>query len=201
MNPHAVFCPNPDCPARGRVDAGNIHIHARTPPRYRCTVCRRTFSPRAGTLFHRRSTAEQTIIQVVTLLTYGCPPAAIEAAFGIQRQTARQWMDAAGVQCAALHQQLICQPRDLGAVQADEICVRQQGGVVWMAMAILVATRLWLGGVVSAQRDGVLIARLCALVRASALPAPLLVSLIIHQRNPYVTGTIWVLRPGVSIQV
>ncbi len=40
MNPHDVFCPNPDCLARGRSDAGNIWIHSRTPPRYRCTVCR-----------------------------------------------------------------------------------------------------------------------------------------------------------------
>ncbi len=69
----------------------------------------------------------------------------------------------------------ICQPRDLGVVQADEIRVRQQGGIVWLALAMVVATRLWLGGAVSPRRDGVLLARLCALVRACALPAPLLV--------------------------
>jgi transposase-like protein len=175
MNPHDVFCPNGDCPARGRVGEGNIHIHARTPLRYRCTVCRRTFSPRAGTPFYRRSTAERIITLVVTLIAHGCPLAAIEAAFGIQRQTARQWVDAAGGHCAGVHQHLVCQPRDLGAVQADEIRVRQQGGVVWLAMALMVSTRLWLGGVVSRQRDAALIARLCALVRACALPAPLLV--------------------------
>ncbi len=157
MNPHTVFCPNPDCPARGRVGAGNIHIHARTPPRYRCTVCNTTFSPRVGTLFHRRSTDEATIIRVLTLLAHGCPPAAIEAAFGVQRQTVRAWQDAAGVQSAAVHQHLVCQPRDLGAVQADEIRVRQQGGIVWVALAMMVTTRLWLGGAVSPRRDGTLI--------------------------------------------
>jgi transposase-like protein len=175
MNPHAVFCPNPDCPARGRSDAGNIWIHSRTPLRYRCTVCRRTFSPRAGTLFHRRQTDEATITCIVTLLAYGCPPAAIEAAYGVQRQTAAAWTDAAGRQCEAMHQHLICQPRDLSAVQADEMRVKQQGGVVWVALAMQVVTRLWLGGAVSARRDGALIARLCVLVRACALPAPLLV--------------------------
>jgi len=175
MNPHAVFCPNPDCPARGRVDAGNIWIHGRTPPRYRCTVCAKTFSARAGTLFYRRSTEEATIICVLTLLPYGCPPAAIEPAFGVQRQTVRGWQDAAGEQCEAVHRQLVCQPRDLGAVQADEIRVRQQGTVVWMAMAMVVVTRLWLGGAVSPHRDGALIAWLYALVKACALPAPLLV--------------------------
>jgi transposase-like protein len=175
MNPHAVFCPNPACPATGRAGAGNITIHARTPPRYRCTVCARTFSPRVGTPFYRRSTAEAIIVQVVTLIAHGCPIPAIVAAFGVQRQTITAWLDAAGTQCEAIHRHLVCQPRDLGAVQADEIRVRQQGGVVWVALALMVSTRLWLGGVVSRNRDAALIARLCALVRACALPAPLLV--------------------------
>jgi len=175
MNPHAVFCPNPDCPARGHVDAGNIHIHARTPPRYRCTVCTKTFGGRAGTLFHRRATDEATITCILTLLAHGCPPAAIKPAFGVQGQTVRGWQDAAGAQSEAVHRHLVCHPRDLGAVQADEIRVRQQGRVVWVALAMQVVTRLWLGGVVSPRRDGALIARLCALVKACALPAPLLV--------------------------
>lgn len=175
MNPHDVFCPNPNCPARGRCGEGNVWIHARTPPRYRCTVCRTTFGARAGTLFHRRSTDEATITCILTLLALGCPPAAIERAFGVQRQTVRVWQEAAGVQCEAVHRHLVCQPRDLGAMQADEIRVRQQGRVVWLAMAMVVTNRLWLGGAISPRRDGVLIARLCALIKACALPAPLLV--------------------------
>jgi transposase-like protein len=175
MNPHAVFCPNPECPARGRCGTGNIRVHARNPLRYRCTVCGRTFSPRAGTPFHRRQADEQTITCVVTLLAHGCPPAAIEIAFGLQRQTIRAWLDAAGAHCEAIHQHLVCQPRALGAVQADEIRVRQQGGVVWVALALMVSTRLWLGGAVSRSRDAALIARLLVWVKACALPAPLLV--------------------------
>src|SRR5947209_6108163 len=142
MNPHAVFCPNPDCPARGRIDAGNIWIHARTPPRYRCTACGKTFSERAGTPFYRRSTAEAIITLVVTLVAHGCPLAAIVAAFGVQRETVCAWVDAAGRQGEAVHRHLVCQPRDLGAVQADEIRVKQQGRVVWVALALQVATRL-----------------------------------------------------------
>ena len=180
MNPHEVVCPNPDCPARGRCGEGNIWIHSRTPPRYRCTVCTKTFGARAGTLFHRRSTDEATIICILTLLAHGCPPAAIEPAFGVHRQTVRVWQDAAGGQCEAIHHHLVCQPRDLGAVQADEIRVRQQGRAgalwaAWVALAMQVVTRLWLGGAVSPRRDGALIARLCALVKACALPAPLLI--------------------------
>jgi transposase-like protein len=175
MNPQGVFCPNPDCPARGRCEEGNIWVHSRTPLRYRCTVCRQTFGARAGTLFHRRSTDEATIICVLTLLAYGCPPAAIAPAFGVQRQTVRAWQDAAGAQSEAVHHHLVCQPRSLGTVQADEIRVCQQGRVVWVALAMQAITRLWLGGAVSPRRDGALIARLCALINACALPAPLLV--------------------------
>jgi hypothetical protein len=62
----------------------------------------------------------------------------------------------------------------LGQVQADEIRVKQQGGVVWVALALQVATRLWLGGAVSPRRDAALIARLLAGVKTCARPAPLL---------------------------
>jgi len=142
---------------------------------YRCTVCGTTFNPRAGTLYYRRATDEATITQVLTLIAHGCPIAAIEAAYAVRRQTVRAWVDAAGGQGAAVHQHLVCQPRDLGAVQADEIRVKQQGGVVWVAMALMVTTRLWLGGAISPRRDAALIARLLVWVKACALPAPLLV--------------------------
>jgi transposase-like protein len=175
MNPHTVFCPNPACPATGRTGAGNVTIPARTPPRYRCTVCAKTFSPRTGTPFYRRATAETIITQVVTLVAHGCPIAAIVVAFGIQRQTVVAWLDAAGRQCEAVHRQLVCQPRNLGAVHADFVRVRQQGGIVWVALALMVSTRLWLGGAVSRTRDATLIARLLSVVKACALPAPLVV--------------------------
>jgi hypothetical protein len=157
------------------VGEGNITIPARTPPRSRCTICRRTFSPRVGTRFDRRSTAEVTITLILTLLAHGCPIAAIVVAFAVPRQTVAAWFDAAGMQCEAVHRHLVCHERDLGAIQADELRVRQQGRVVWLALAMQAATRLWLGGVVSPCRDGALIARLCALIRLCALPAPLLV--------------------------
>jgi hypothetical protein len=51
-------------------------------------------------------------------------------------------------------------------VQADEIRVRVVGGVVWLAMALTVTSRLWLGGAVQARRDGALIRRVLERVRA-----------------------------------
>src|SRR5262249_38547460 len=74
-----------------------------------------------------------------------------------------------------VHAYLVEQPRDLGQVQADELRVKKQGGIVWMAMAMMVKTRLWLGGEVSAQRDLPLIRRLIERIRRCALPPPLLI--------------------------
>ena len=54
--------------------------------------------------------------------------------------------------------------------------VKIQGGVVWMAMAIMVSTCLWLGGVISRRRDKALIQQLADRIRAIALCRPLLLA-------------------------
>lgn len=41
---------------------------------------------------------------------------------------------------------------NLGQVQVDEIRGKLQGAIVWVAMAIAVATRLWLDGAASVAR-------------------------------------------------
>jgi hypothetical protein len=156
------------------VGEGNIRIHSRRRTRYRCTVCGKTFSQRAGTIFFRRRTDEATITRVVTLVGHGCPIPAIEAASGFQAQTVREWVEASGQHCERVHSAEVVQPRDLQQVQADEIRVKTQAGVLWVAMAIMVSTRLWLGGAVSATRNRELIGRLVALVAACAAWGPLL---------------------------
>jgi transposase-like protein len=174
MHSPDVFCPNPACPASGQVDQGNIRCHGKTRPRFKCQVCGKTFSARAGTPFFRRRTDEATITCVVTLVGHGCPVPAIEAAFGMQAQTVREWVDASGAHCEQVHREQVLQPRDLMQVQADEVRLKTQAGVVWMAMAVMVSTRLWLGGALSPHRDRQLIERLVALVVACASMGPLL---------------------------
>ena len=51
MDPHKQWCHNPDCPARGQVGQGNIHIHSYKEQRYRCGICERTFAATKGTPF------------------------------------------------------------------------------------------------------------------------------------------------------
>jgi transposase-like protein len=174
MDPTAVFCPNFDCYARGQIGRGNIGIHSQKEQRFICKACRKTFSATKGTVFYRLHTAAETVVLVVTLLAHGCPVQAIVAAFGLDERTVADWWSRSGRQSQAVHESLVEQPRDLGQVQADEIRVKKQGAIVWMAMAMMVKTRLWLGGEVSEHRDMTLIRGLIERVRACALHRPIL---------------------------
>ena len=111
-------------------------------------------------MFYRLRYSCEIVTQVITLLAYGGPLQAVVAAFGIDESTVAGWQHRAGGHCEQVHQHLVQQRRDLGQVQADEIRVKFQGGVAWLALAIAVPTRLWIAGVVSGCRDGALIRRL-----------------------------------------
>jgi IS1 family transposase len=119
-------------------------------------------------------TSAETVTLVVTLIAHGCPLQAIVAAFGFDERTVADGLARAGLQSQAVQEHVVQPPRDLGQVQADEIRVKKQGGVVWVALAIMVSTRLWLAAEVSEHRDLLLIRRLIERVRACALQRALL---------------------------
>jgi len=77
MEPSNQFCPHTMCSARGRIGGGNVTIHDRKRQRYRCKVCKQTFSARRGTMFEGLRKPMGLITSVVTLLSYGCPVQAI----------------------------------------------------------------------------------------------------------------------------
>jgi transposase-like protein len=167
MDPQEQFCRNRACRAYGRKGEGHVVIHSRTERRYQCKRCRRTFVETAGTALYRLRTARDEVVTVVTLLAYGCPVQAIVAAFGLDERTVARWQARAGAQCRRVHEHLVQAGRvELGQVQADELRVRSVGGVLWLASAIAVPSRLWLGGVVSAARDRTLIRTVLERVRA-----------------------------------
>lgn len=177
MNPEQLFCPNIDCPARGQVGRNNIGIHSQQEKRCSCNVCDKTFAVTKNTIFYRLRTDPKMVMWVIVLLAYGCPVQAIVKAFGFDERTVKSWWLRAGQQCEAVHNHVIGQqPMDLQQVQADEIKVKVQGGYYWMAMAIMVETRLWLGGVIGARRDLTLIQALADRIRSLALCRPLLLA-------------------------
>lgn len=177
MNPQKVFCPNLDCPAKGQRDKGNIGVHSEIEHRYICHECGDTFSATKGTLFYRLRTDAVTVMIVITLMAYGCPVPAIVKAFGFDERTVKTWWQRAGVHCQAVHEQMVEQQQlDLEQVQADEIKVKMQGRSVWMALAMMVGTRLWLSGAISQSRNKTLIEQVASKVRQMALCRPLLLA-------------------------
>lgn len=176
MIPQPLFCINLDCPSRGQSNAGNIRVHASLQGRFRCHTCARTFASTKGTLFYRLKIDPKIVVLVLTLLAHGCPMQAVVRAFEFDARTVTNWQKKAGQHCQEIHQHLVTeQSRDLGQVQADEIRAKlQKRLILWMAMAIQVSTRLWLGGVVSPCRDKDLIRKLVCIIRCQALERPIL---------------------------
>lgn len=165
MHPEQQFCRHPDCPACGQIGKGNIIIHQRSRGRYKCTVCEKTFSARKGTVFYRKQTPERDIELVVALLGHGCPVQAITAAFGMDARTVRRWEAASGRHCQQVHEHVVEQPRSHPQIQADELRVKGQGVVLWVAMVICTVTRLWLGAEVDTTRERPLFDRLAQRIR------------------------------------
>lgn len=166
MDPHQQWCHNRRCRAYGRLGQGHVVIHSQKERRYRCKRCGRTFAETKDTALYRMHKPRWLVIAVVTLLAYGCPVQAIVAAFGLDERTVGRWQRESGVQCRRVHQHLIEAGRvALLQVQADEIRVKAVGAVYWLASAMEVRSRLWLGGMISRHRDKELIRGLLLRVR------------------------------------
>ena len=133
---------------------------------------------------------------MLTLLGHGCPLQAIVAAFGLDERTVAAWLARAGGHCPQGHQHLVQQGQGaLQHVQADERWVKLVGQRVWMALALAVPSRLWLGGTISPHRDLGLLTALVQQVRACAQGLDLLVC--VDGLASYVTAFVRVFRAPV----
>src|SRR5258708_36900185 len=109
MDTSSQFCPNLACRARGKTGEGNIAIHDRKRERYRCKICKRTFSAKRGTMFEGLRKPVVLIVIVVTLLSYGCPIQEIVHAFGLDERTAADWLDGPGSHCKKVQHNFVDQ--------------------------------------------------------------------------------------------
>jgi transposase-like protein len=176
MNPQDMFCPHRDCPSHRQPGADHIVSHGRRRARFKCRRCGRTFGARKGTPYYRLHTPEETVTCAVTLLAHGCPPQAIVAAFRVDERTVAAWQRRAGQHGAAVQRAFLEPGRvDLEHVQADELWVKVVGRKLWLAHALAVPSRLWLGGVLGTTRDRALIRDLVAQVRRCARQLGILV--------------------------
>jgi transposase-like protein len=188
MNPQRQVCPH--CGAEGKQ--GWVSVHSWQERRYRCKVCKRTFSHTYRTAFYRLKKPE-LFATVMTLLAYGCPTQAVVASYGLSEKTVRAWAKRAGTHCQQVHEQTIMEQQwDLQPIQADEMKVTTQVGVVWMALVMMVSTRLWLGGSVSTTRGKEMIQACLHYAARCALCRPLL--LAVDGLNMYVNAAQQVFR-------
>ena len=173
MDPQNQLCPR--CGTDGK--SGKIRIHSQKEKRYRCQACQRTFSARHGTMYSGLKKSNELVTVVVALLAYGCPTQAIVAAYGLDPRTIAGWHQKAGQHCRKVHEQTVWRKRwDFVHVQADELKVKVQGGVVWITLAMMVATRLWLGAAVDQTRSKAMIVECLRQVAGCALCRPLLLA-------------------------
>ncbi len=196
MISYGIFCPNSACPARGQADQGNIRVHSQREHRYRCVVCCRTFVASQGTPLYRLHHDRQQYLWTITLLAYGCPTMAIVRTFGVDERTVRQWHHHAGMHCQQVQQTLVETPREQGQVQVDELHIKTHGSVVWVACAIAVASRLWLGAAVRSERSRALATAILTLVRQCVVPQTFW--LCVDGWRPYVTAARRVFRQSVA---
>ena len=153
MDPTPVCCPKLACPARGQAGQRHMRLPARQDRRFLGPACHQPCTAPTGTAFDRLRTSAEPVTLVVPRMAHGCPRPAIVVACGLdERPVARGWGRAGG-QGQAVPPPLVELPRDLGEGPADAIRVQPPGGLVWMALARLVRTRLGRAGAVSAHRD------------------------------------------------
>ena len=95
------------------------------------------------------------MLAVMTLLSYGCPVQAIVAAFDLDERTVARWQRESGSQCRRVHEHLVEAGKvALLQVQADDTPLKAVGGVFWLASAMEVRSRLWLGSVIATTATG-----------------------------------------------
>lgn len=164
--PACPYCPQPT----------KVGVHSRTEHRFKCHGCRKTFTETRNTPFFGLKHEHHLVVIVLTLLMFGCPIPAIVMAFKLDERTIADWLDKAGEHAQRVQEHLVCQGRlDLGQVQADELWCRSQQGVLWLATAMSVASRLLIWGKVATGRTEAMIDDVVRHVhRAARLQSPLL---------------------------
>jgi IS1 family transposase len=96
---------------------------------------------------------------------------AIVHALQLDERTVARWQERAGAHCQKVHEdQVMAGKLDLQHVQADEIRGKGWKRIPWIGLAMMVSTRLWLGGVVSLRRDRHLAESLLHMVKACCRP-------------------------------
>ena len=128
------FCPNPDCDDYAKLqseDQTNIIKFGRTKAgrqRHKCKTCNGTFVETKGTIFYRRRTPEDEIIDTLTLIAEDSRISSLARAKGHKEETIIDWIRAAGQHAERVEEVLLAEHRiERGQLDGLWAYVRNKG--------------------------------------------------------------------------
>jgi transposase-like protein len=149
----AFACPNPDCSHFNRFVAGNLSVVEWTGKhkdirRLYCSMCKRRFTERQGTLLRYSKLPEETVVRIIKCLGHGCSVEATADICEVDPRTVDRLLEQAGRRAEDFHHvQLDRLPAPPEAVQLDELHGRagpepaKKGGPA----RLLAAVAAWVG--------------------------------------------------------
>jgi transposase-like protein len=107
------YCPNEACADYGKgqtKDQANIEKFGRTKAgrqRYHCKSCGRTFTETKGTIFYRRRTPEEEIVETLALLAEGSRISSLTRVKGYKEDTILAWLRDAAAHAETIEEELM----------------------------------------------------------------------------------------------
>jgi len=108
------FCPNKACSDYGKLQKDqprkNIEKYGKTKKgrqRYRCKTCGKTFTETKGTIFYRRRTPEDEIIETLALVAEGVRVSSLSRVKGHKEDTILDWLRDAAQHVEAIEEILM----------------------------------------------------------------------------------------------
>jgi transposase-like protein len=107
------FCPDETCPDYGKRQSDHQHNvikYGKTKAgrqRYKCKTCDTTFTETKGTIFYRRRTPEDEIIDTLALIAEGSRISSLARAKGHKEDTIIDWIREAGQHAEAMEDVLL----------------------------------------------------------------------------------------------
>jgi transposase-like protein len=92
-----TFCPNPVCPDYEQLQESRNNIikfgHTRSGrQRYKCSRCGKTFTETRGTIFCRRRTDDQEILECLAMIAEGSRISSVSRIKGHKEDTVSEWL-------------------------------------------------------------------------------------------------------------
>jgi transposase-like protein len=147
----SLSCPNRRCSRSGKPTSGSIICHGfyitlwGKRRRYRCRICRKTFSSNTATPYYRLQHRRAIFDEVAALSVEGMNKSAIARVKRVAWNTAHRWLERAAIWCRRFNNQKINR-LSVVELQADEIktIVGSKEQSIWVFAVIEVWSRLWL---------------------------------------------------------